>query len=82
MPRPLDSWTAVVLAAGEGKRMRSSLPKVLHPLAGRAMARHVVDATREAGVGRCVVIVGPSADGVRAALGLRRGVRERLYDNK
>ncbi|MFM7225326.1 MAG: NTP transferase domain-containing protein, partial [Actinomycetota bacterium] len=39
--RPL---AAVVLAAGEGTRMRSSTPKVLHPLCGRAMLLHVVDA--------------------------------------
>ncbi|MEX0785854.1 MAG: bifunctional UDP-N-acetylglucosamine diphosphorylase/glucosamine-1-phosphate N-acetyltransferase GlmU [Dehalococcoidia bacterium] len=69
MTRTLDSWTAVVLAAGAGKRMRSSLPKVLHPLAGRPMVRHVVDAARAAGAERCVVIVGPNADGARAALG-------------
>lgn len=39
----LETW-AVVLAAGEGKRMVSSLPKVLHPLCGRPMLRYVVDA--------------------------------------
>ena len=59
----------MILAAGQGKRMRSSLPKVLHPLAGRPMVRYVVDAAREAGFARCIVIVGASADGVRAALG-------------
>jgi len=69
MPQSFDSWTAVILAAGQGKRMRSSLPKVLHPLAGRPMVSYVVDAAREAGFSRRVVIVGASADGVRAALG-------------
>src|SRR3989337_347395 len=54
MNHPLDSWTAVILAAGQGKRMRSSLPKVLHPLAGRSLVRYVVDAAREAGVGPCL----------------------------
>ena len=49
--------------------MRSSLPKVLHPLAGRPMVRYVVDAAREAGFRRCVVVIGPGADAVRAALG-------------
>ncbi|MEX1253522.1 MAG: bifunctional UDP-N-acetylglucosamine diphosphorylase/glucosamine-1-phosphate N-acetyltransferase GlmU [Dehalococcoidia bacterium] len=59
-----------MLAAGQGKRMRSSLPKVLHPLAGRAMVRHVVQAAREAGFERCFVVVAPaSAGAVRAALG-------------
>jgi len=49
--------------------MRSSLPKVLHPLAGRAMVRHVVEAAQGAGVPSCVVIVGRSAEAVREALG-------------
>src|SRR3990170_3337191 len=64
----LDSWTAIILAAGQGKRMRSSLPKVLHPLAGRPMVRYVVDTAREAGFGRCVVVVG-SEGAVGTALG-------------
>ncbi len=59
----------MILAAGQGKRMRSSLPKVLHALAGRPMVRYVLDAAREAGVGRCVVVVGPEADSVRSAVG-------------
>ncbi len=62
-------WGTIVLAAGQGKRMRSSLPKVLHPLAGRPMVRHVVEAAREAGFRRCVVVVGPEAKALRAALG-------------
>ena len=57
------------MAAGQGTRMRSALPKVLHPVAGRPMVRHVVDAAREAGVTRCVVVVGHGAEQVRAALG-------------
>ena len=67
MSHTFDSWTAVILAAGQGKRMRSSLPKVLHPLAGRPMVRYVVDAARAAGFARCVVVVGSDGDGVRAA---------------
>jgi len=70
MTQTLDTWTAVVLAAGQGTRMRSNLPKVLHPLAGRPMVRYVVDAARAAGVARCIVVVGPdAADGVREAVG-------------
>ena len=68
MTRTLDSWTAIVLAAGQGKRMRSSQPKVLHPIAGRPLVRYVVDAAREAGFGRCVV-VGAGGAGVHEALG-------------
>jgi bifunctional UDP-N-acetylglucosamine pyrophosphorylase/glucosamine-1-phosphate N-acetyltransferase len=49
--------------------MRSELPKVLHPIAGRPLVRYVVDAAREAGFGRLVVVVGATGNGVRAALG-------------
>jgi len=58
----------VVLAAGHGKRMRSSLPKVLHPLAGRPMAAHVLAAARALGPRAIAVVVGHGADQVRAAL--------------
>ncbi len=64
-----NSWTAIILAAGEGTRMRSSLPKVLHGLAGRPMVRFVVDAARDAGIERIVAVVGPEADDVREAAG-------------
>jgi bifunctional UDP-N-acetylglucosamine pyrophosphorylase/glucosamine-1-phosphate N-acetyltransferase len=70
MSTDLSSWSVVVLAAGQGKRMRSSLPKVLHPLAGRSMVRHVLEAARAAGFERRHVVVSPaSADAVRAVLG-------------
>ena len=59
---------AVVLAAGQGTRMRSSLPKVLHPLAGRPMVGWVLDALAGAGVERTVVVVGHGSDAVRDAL--------------
>ncbi len=49
--------------------MRSSLPKVLHRLAGRPMIRFVLDAARGAGIERIVVVVGPDADDVREAAG-------------
>ena len=48
----------VVMAAGKGTRMRSRLPKVLHPVAGRPMLHWVLDALDEAGCARLVVIVG------------------------
>lgn len=57
---------AIVLAAGEGKRMKSDLPKVLHRAAGRALLARVVDAAREAGAERIVVVVGSGAERVRA----------------
>ncbi len=57
----------VVLAAGKGTRMRSRLPKVLHPVAGRPMLHWVLDALAEAGCARLVVIVGHGGEAVRAA---------------
>lgn len=62
-------WAAVVLAAGKGTRMKSALPKVLHPLCGQPMAQHVIDAVRAAGVTRTTLVVGHEAGRVRAALG-------------
>ena len=67
--RSVDDWVAVILAAGQGKRMRSSRPKVLHPLAGRPMVRYVADALRTAGFQRAIVVVGRGGTGVREALG-------------
>lgn len=63
--RPL---AAVVLAAGEGTRMRSSTPKVLHPLCGRPMLLHVVDALADLPLERLVVVVGHRGEEVAAAL--------------
>ena len=51
--------------------MRSSLPKVLHPLAGRPMVRYVVDAALAAGARRCITVAGPQSEALRAALGDR-----------
>lgn len=57
---------AVVLAAGEGKRMRSHLPKALHMIAGRSMLAHVLDAVGKAGADALAVVVGPGRDDVAA----------------
>ena len=59
----------VILAAGMGKRMRSALPKVLHPLAGEPLLAHVLDTARALAPSRLVVVVGHGADEVRAAVG-------------
>lgn len=59
---------AVILAAGEGKRMKSDLPKVLHPIAGRPLVEHVIDTARRADFGRIVVVVGHGRERVREAL--------------
>ena len=52
------SAAAVVLAAGKGTRMKSAVPKVLHPICGLPMIAHVVNNLREAGVERILVVVG------------------------
>jgi bifunctional UDP-N-acetylglucosamine pyrophosphorylase/glucosamine-1-phosphate N-acetyltransferase len=64
----LTAPAAIVLAAGQGTRMRSRIPKVLHPLAGRPMVEHVLDALAAAGVERPVVVVGHGAEAVEAAI--------------
>ncbi len=55
---------ALVLAAGKGTRMRSSVPKVLHPLLGRPLLGHVLGLLRASGIDRIVVVVGHGADRV------------------
>ncbi|BCJ58676.1 bifunctional UDP-N-acetylglucosamine diphosphorylase/glucosamine-1-phosphate N-acetyltransferase GlmU [Micromonospora endophytica] len=60
--------TVVVLAAGEGKRMKSSLPKVLHPLLGRTLLGHVLNAAEPLVAQRTMVVVGHGADQVRTHL--------------
>ncbi len=64
----MEAPVALVLAAGKSTRMKSAVPKVLHPVCGRPMIEYVLDAAREAGVRRIVAIVGHAADQVRAAL--------------
>ena len=56
----------VILAAGMGKRMRSDLPKVLHPVAGKPLLGHVLDTARALAPGRVVVVYGHGGDQVRA----------------
>jgi bifunctional UDP-N-acetylglucosamine pyrophosphorylase/glucosamine-1-phosphate N-acetyltransferase len=59
---------AIILAAGQGKRMRSVRPKVLHPVGGRAMLLWVLDAVRGVATRPPVVVLSPGADQLRAAL--------------
>ena len=61
--------TAILLAAGEGTRMKSSLHKVLHPICGKAMIDYPLDLVRELGVERPVVVVGHGAESVREHIG-------------
>ncbi|MBE5024417.1 bifunctional UDP-N-acetylglucosamine diphosphorylase/glucosamine-1-phosphate N-acetyltransferase GlmU [Olsenella sp. DSM 107455] len=66
--------TAIVLAAGEGTRMKSRHPKVLHKLLDRPLVSWVTRAAREAGAERIIVVVGHGADEVRAHLAAEKDV--------
>ncbi len=59
---------AIVLAAGMGTRMKSRIPKVLHPLAGRPMIAHLLASVAAVGPTRTVVVVGPGMDAVAEAV--------------
>ncbi len=69
------SFAAVVLAAGQGTRMKSDLPKVLHPVAGRPMVAWPVQAALDAGAERVVVVLGYGRERVEAELAARFGDR-------
>jgi bifunctional UDP-N-acetylglucosamine pyrophosphorylase / glucosamine-1-phosphate N-acetyltransferase len=60
--------SVLIMAAGRGTRMRSQVPKVLHPLCGRPLILWPVEAAREAGVERVVVVVGREGEEVRRVL--------------
>ena len=64
---------AIILAAGQGTRMKSPLPKVLHPVGGRAMLDHAIDAAEALGCERIVVVVGVHSPEVRAHVLKRLG---------
>jgi len=64
---------AIILAAGQGTRMKSSLPKVLHPVGHRAMLDHAIDAAEALGCERIVVVVGAHSPEVRAHVVKRLG---------
>jgi bifunctional UDP-N-acetylglucosamine pyrophosphorylase/glucosamine-1-phosphate N-acetyltransferase len=92
-----DGPRAVILAAGEGSRMRSATPKALHPLAGRAIIDHVIDAAVAVTGRPPIVVIGRGREDVIAAVGGRaecvvqpeprgtgdalRSVPERLREN-
>ena len=59
-------FSAVILAAGKGVRMRSQLPKVVHQVAGQAMVVHVAAAVRQAGIERQILVVGHGRQAVEA----------------
>jgi len=63
-----DTLTAVILAAGKGKRLKSARPKVLHPICGKPALWHVVQAALGARPSKIVIVVGHGADDVREAV--------------
>jgi bifunctional UDP-N-acetylglucosamine pyrophosphorylase/glucosamine-1-phosphate N-acetyltransferase len=64
----LNSIGAVILAAGEGTRMKSKHPKVSHSLLGKPMVQHVIDSVRSAGIDEIVVVVGHKAEEVKQCI--------------
>ncbi len=63
-----SAFAALILAAGEGTRMKSNLAKVLHPVAGTSMIRHVLETVQAVSPARVVVVIGHQADAVRREL--------------
>jgi len=61
--------TAVLLAAGQGTRMKSDLPKILHPICGQPMVFHALDAACAVSTEKPIVVIGHGADAVRKAIG-------------
>ena len=71
-----SNFVSVILAAGKGTRMKSTRPKVLHPVAGMSMLGHVLRAVEQAGAGETVLVTSPEQEEVRqAAARLVPGVR-------
>lgn len=64
------SINAVILAAGEGTRMKSKYPKVSHKLCGKSMVQHVVDSVKKAGIDDIIVVVGHKAEQVMGCIDL------------
>jgi bifunctional UDP-N-acetylglucosamine pyrophosphorylase/glucosamine-1-phosphate N-acetyltransferase len=75
MSAALSDTTAIILAAGQGTRMKSALPKVLHLVAGRPIVHYPVEAALDAGCGEVVVVVGHGREQVAAYLAKAFGSR-------
>ena len=69
----MTARAAVILAAGQGTRMKSPTPKVLHTVGGRALVDHAIDAAVGAGCERVIVVIGKGADAVRTHVAARLG---------
>lgn len=67
----MSGFTALILAAGKGTRMKSDLPKVLHMVSGKPMLLRVLDAAEQAGATAQIAVIGFGAEQVQAAVGQR-----------
>lgn len=61
----MEHFTAVILAAGEGTRMKSDIPKVLHKVCGVPILAHVIRAAQQAGADKIVIVVGKNAEKIK-----------------
>ena len=66
----METWAGIVIAAGQGTRLKSAVPKIFHKVCGKELIAYPVEALHEAGFSRVVVVVTPnSLDSVKALLG-------------
>src|SRR5262249_32107247 len=75
----MSGFHAVVLAAGQGTRMKSAMPKVLHPLAGLPLVAHVLKAAAAAGASRCSAVIPPDVKEFEA---LPTPIETRFFEQK
>lgn len=73
----MNNVASIILAAGEGTRMKSSLPKVLHPICGKPMIKYLIDTIKSLRVRNIIVVVGHKADLVKKSLGGVKYVTQR-----
>ena len=59
----MEAWAGVVLAAGKGVRMKSKIPKILHKVCGQELLVYPVEALRNSGISRIIVVVSPGSQG-------------------
>jgi bifunctional UDP-N-acetylglucosamine pyrophosphorylase/glucosamine-1-phosphate N-acetyltransferase len=67
MCKKYDDTVAIILAAGEGTRMKSKRAKILHPLLGKPMLEYIIESLRLAGIPRMCVVIGSQSDAVKRA---------------
>lgn len=64
----MENLKAIILAAGEGTRMKSKKPKVLHEIMNKSMVEYVIDTAKDSGAEAVCVVVGHLAEQVQAAI--------------